>query len=84
MGDYDINLMNYENHSLTSDFAAWYIPIPSSQTKFKVENGNSPYESLIISNNLNDIAMNIGPSLAMKIPKQILDALLYMGRSVTH
>ena len=54
------------------------------QTKFKVENGGLTSDSLLISNKFNDFFVNIGPSLAMKIPKQTLNPLQYMGHPVPH
>ena len=52
------------------------------QTKFKLENCGLTSDSLLISNKFNDFFVNIGPSLAMKIPKQYLNSLQYMGHPV--
>ena len=54
------------------------------QTKFKVENGGLASDSLLMNNKYNDFFVNIGPSLAVKIPKQNLNPLQYMGHPVPH
>ena len=50
------------------------------QTKFKLSNGNYTTDGSVISNKFNDFFINVGPTLAAKIPDQKFTPIDFMGQ----
>ena len=52
------------------------------QAQFKMNDGSITNDKITISEKFNDFFAGIGPSLAKKIPSQVISPLYYMGDRV--
>ena len=52
--------------------------IRKSQAQFKLNDGSTTSDNLIISEKFNEFFINIGPTLANKIPKQTRNHLIFI------
>ena len=52
------------------------------QAKFKMNDGSITNNKVLISEKFNDFFTGVGPSLAKKIPTQVISPLHYMGNRV--
>ena len=58
--------------------------IRKTQAQFKLNDGSTTSDKLIISEKFNEFFINIGPTLAYKIPKQTRNHSFYLGEKIVN
>ena len=58
--------------------------IRKAQAQFKLNDGSTTSDKLIISEKFNEFFINIGPTLANKIPKQTRNHSFYLGEKIVN